>query len=122
MRNAGKALCKLMLVIAGTVIPLPAYASFWVECKVVADISSAAKAGHYQLTIHRAVVTDGHVEEGSPCLPQHIGKTITVQVGGDAVPLGKNKTLFYNYYNDRTSNGMVNTESWTIPSLLQRIF
>lgn len=115
--------CRLALagVVAALALASPAHASFWLQCRVKADIATTETAGHYRLTVHEAVTTDGHVEKGEPCIPQHIDQTITVAIDGN-VPQGKNKTLRYEYYNARTPDGVVNSETWTAPTFFERIF
>lgn len=89
-----------------------AKASFWISCNVHAKVAPANSDGLYPITVLSAKISDGHDKKGNPCMQNNIGKTLLVKIDGD-VPSGNNVRLKYDFYNDMTEKGVVNTETWS---------
>jgi len=75
-----------------------AFASYWIECKVKATVVSKDDGAAYSIKIHNAKITDGHEEEGKPCMMESKGKTIKI-VSVSPLPEGKDVTLRYRFSN-----------------------
>jgi len=116
MRNTALFLTALFFLC----LPHTAAASYWIGCKVVADVATAEKERHYAITIRSAEIREGHAEKGSACLEEKIGTTVTVK--GDDLPTGKNRILRYEFYNDRTEEGVINQETWTVAPRLWHLY
>ena len=101
-------------------LPQPAAASYWISCKVVADVAAAEKERHYDITLRSAEIREGHAQKGSPCLQERIGTTETVE--SENLPTGKNRILRYEFYNDRTEEGVINQETWSPAPLLWNFY
>ena len=103
-----RALIALMLLL----FPIQdAQASFWLECKVHAQVRRNLDTGLYKAEIKGAVVTDGHADKGAKCLENKIGQTLNLKITGSP-PEGKTVRLKYKMINSATSDGVVNEESW----------
>lgn len=107
---------KRILFIAACMLCLPTkvQASFWLECKVIATLEETSREGVYYADIHKAIVTNGHVEKNSTCIEGNIGKTIEIKIHEDNIPTGKKVNLKYSFYNGRGDEGVVNEESWSL--------
>ena len=108
------ALLIAVLLFLSTALPQTALASFWLECDVKADIAKSEQAGFYQITVNRAVVTDGHIAKGTVCLKDKEGHVLDVKIEGDNIPAGKDIALQYRYYNGMGPDGLVESEAWTV--------
>lgn len=106
-------LCMVCAVMA--IWPSAAHASFWLVCRVTATVVPAEEDGIYHITPHEAVVSDGHVKKGEPCLQGRIGETLSAPIQGGNVPTGTRVKLGYSYYNGMTADGVVNVETWSAP-------
>ena len=116
---------RLALFMMALAIPFaPAHASYWIVCTVEASIEGKNKTPDgYSITVKSAEVIDGHHEPGEACpeMKDKIGKSIDI-VSKDALPVGEDATLEYNYYDAMTANGILVEESWSLkPSLLEKI-
>lgn len=102
-------------------LPTAAHASYWLRCEVLADVSKADRPKYYHVSVLRAEVVEGHMEKGSPCMPKHVGNTLTVMIPDQYVPLGERKKLRFEYYNGRGEQGeAINNESWSAPHPLKK--
>lgn len=103
-----------VILFLSAALPQTAFASFWVECDVTADIEKSEQDGLYHITLRKAVVTDGHVSKGMPCFEDKTGKVLHIKIEGENIPAGENIALHYRHYNAMGPNGVVNSETWAV--------
>lgn len=103
-----------VILFLSTALPHTAAASFWIACDVKAAVEKTDQDGLYRIIPHKAVVTEGHMPNGTACLEDKTGNSLDVRIEGDDIPVGKDIALQYRYYNAMGPNGVVESETWTV--------
>lgn len=104
-------------------VPAAAHADMWKQCEVMADVQETPQPGVFLITVQSAEVEDGDegANIGAPCLTDRIGRPRPVEVAGDP-PIGRNETLTYDYHKKVINGIPIVIETWTVPSLIERLF